>query len=1031
MRKLTLLTLLAAILCLPQWMMAKTDPVFGLNHYSSALSSMCIGRTYDANVVLYNHQNLPVTWSSSNTEYFTVDQDGIITPLKVNGDVPVYAYLRVHTDGDENYNSADDQIEVWIVNELVILRYTTAEVAVTPTNADDILGNGELSYNYATHTLTMNNWTVNCPTEYSISKSDIYDLFHYEGGELLTVNLVGTNTITDAKNLFDGTQDLTFTGSGSLTVNGETTINAAMGQLTIDGTSLTQNYATDDLSASQGYTAMAFWADKLAVINSGNFHVTVSTNVDLSLCGSCYSVGWVGTLTEGDILTEHVIWSADAANEANINDAYKDANYNGYFFDDQKGAMLPRELEIGIAAPVTPPSGPSGPSFTWSTRQINLVYLSCYNEGGKEQENGLINNIFTSLTQTRDKNEDYNDPGYESCQFSSGRIEISGCGDLKFKSIAGDLTGIIITGNIWTATDLPANWTYDDVAGTLTWVGTPDEEVTLSGNLSISVSSIEYFYSPAAAPRLGETFYDESGRILYQITGAQTVKIPSQINDSYGEDVPASVEDGGVTYYVTEIDDYAWYNKVHFTGANIGENVARIGAHAFDGCIRASEIHIYSGVLESIGDEAFKNCKLLQAVECYTDLPPMLGSDAFDGDNYLNHINVHSWVVPAYQAASSWSPYSSKITALFSAPAVGEQFFYVNQIYEVSATSPKQAKVLPYNAEVNAIYPITREGTLVIPEDVTYMSSGYAVTGIGANAYKDSTRFNMVLMPQAVKSIEAGAFLNCTGVEKVFFLWDDPNQVTWADANVGADFKTATSHGTQIFVPKGRLAAYQAWAPAWASCMYEGEVVDVTATADPWQTIYYRTFYDSSVDYMLPPSVSAFAGVIRDDNFILAHIASPGEIVPAGTAVVLQSFTQNYRLIPTGNTAPAYSGQNVLVGTDVDILRTSVGNNGENVYVLGREAWVGSDHLTGMGMYRYTGTTLGAHKAYLIYNGTGSGSSGQQNAPARFLFKQENQATGVENVQSDKAQCTKVIRNGQLILIKDGKEYNAQGLIIK
>ena len=82
-------------------------------------------------------------------------------------------------------------------------------------------------------------------------------------------------------------------------------------------------------------------------------------------------------------------------------------------------------------------------------------------------------------------------------------------------------------------------------------------------------------------------------------------------------------------------------------------------------------------------------------------------------------------------------------------------------------------------------------------------------------------------------------------------------------------------------------------------------------------------------------------------------------------------------------------------------------------------------------MYKYTGSTLGAHKTYLIYNGTGSGSSNQQNAPIRFLFHRENQPTGFESVQEGNASCSKILRDGQLIIIKDNKEYNAQGLIIK
>ena len=122
-----------------------------------------------------------------------------------------------------------------------------------------------------------------------------------------------------------------------------------------------------------------------------------------------------------------------------------------------------------------------------------------------------------------------------------------------------------------------------------------------------------------------------------------------------------------------------------------------------------------------------------------------------------------------------------------------------------------------------------------------------------------------------------------------------------------------------------------------------------------------------------------------------------------------------------------HDGRNDLVGTDVDIPRTSVGNNGENVYVLNRQATIGGNLYVGMGMYKYTGTTLGAHKAYLIYNAP----SGPNNAPARFLFRHENTPTDVENVQEGNASCTKILRDGQLIILKDGKEYNAMGQIVK
>ena len=65
---------------------------------------------------------------------------------------------------------------------------------------------------------------------------------------------------------------------------------------------------------------------------------------------------------------------------------------------------------------------------------------------------------------------------------------------------------------------------------------------------------------------------------------------------------------------------------------------------------------------------------------------------------------------------------------------------------------------------------------------------------------------------------------------------------------------------------------------------------------------------------------------------------------------------------------------------------------------------------------------LNPHKAYVIY----SGSQAPKRMP--FVF---NQATGVDNVQGDKVQSTKVIENGVLYIIRDGKKYNAQGQVIK
>ena len=714
-------------------------------------------------------------------------------------------------------------------------------------------------------------------------------------------------------------------------------------------------------------------------------------------------VGYANYPTEWNSIESTLTWAATPTNSVVLEDAL---------------VSHITSIVFTFASADPEPEPIPGPSFTWEQRQVNHVDLY------ETETAPVIKNIITSITRTSNGG---------NCYFGhwgeKGTLNIGNCGYLTFHSIVGDLRAIVITcSSVTTADYLSDGWTYDNEAGTLTWVGEyASDEVTLSGSLSIDISEIEFYYTPASAPRLGQSFYDATYQ-KYEITGAQTAKVAQQQWLSHTLDIPASVEDGGVTYYITEIDDYAFQDDLELPNVMGGANIGRIGAHAFDGCLRMDEIDIESEVLDEIGEAAFRSCKLMQDIGFYTELPPVLGEDAFDDTRYLNHILVPYGNLGAYQAASGWSTYAAKINTTYSDPQVGEQFFHHNQtttnIYAVLRTSPKEAKVLPYTAEVNAIYPITREGTLVIPEEALYIHNMYTITGIGANAYKDSTRFTTVMMPQAVKLIEEGAFRNCTGVEKVYFLWDDPTQVTWADADQGLDFKTAASGNTKIFVPENRLAAYQEWAPAWASCMIGADILDVTATGDPNNNLrHYRTFYDSQADYLLPPSVWAHAGYVSGGEFILYPVAFDGEILPRGTAVVLESETPEYRLIPTGNTAPLYTGRNDLIGTDVAFPRADLGADADRVYVLGKQATINEVNQVGMGMYRYTGTTLGAHKAYMIL------PPGANPAP-RFVFKHEENATDVENLQ-DNTPCTKILRDGQLIIIRDGKEYNAQGQTIK
>ena len=53
------------------------------------------------------------------------------------------------------------------------------------------------------------------------------------------------------------------------------------------------------------------------------------------------------------------------------------------------------------------------------------------------------------------------------------------------------------------------------------------------------------------------------------------------------------------------------------------------------------------------------------------------------------------------------------------------------------------------------------------------------------------------------------------------------------------------------------------------------------------------------------------------------------------------------------------------------------------------------------------------------------------NSDIEFSATFQVKPTGFENVQRDNVQCTKVIRNGQLVILRDGKVFNALGAEMK
>lgn len=206
--------------------------------------------------------------------------------------------------------------------------------------------------------------------------------------------------------------------------------------------------------------------------------------------------------------------------------------------------------------------------------------------------------------------------------------------------------------------------------------------------------------------------------------------------------------------------------------------------------------------------------------------------------------------------------------------------------------------------------------------------------------------------------------------------------------------------------------------------------IDVPTHQDPLNSQwYYTTFYHSTQNYALTnDATEAFVADLSGSDLVLTKIAEGEQVIPANTGVI---FRKSYSadpvvLAPTDAAGVSFTANNDLEGVDVQTDLTAIdGLTAANCYILSGQA---DDHsVVGVGFYKVNKSYLKEHKAYVKYVGS------QDSAPRRmrFVFEQENTATGMESIQPSAVSSQKVLRDGQLIILRNGVEYNANGQIVK
>ena len=661
--------------------------------------------------------------------------------------------------------------------------------------------------------------------------------------------------------------------------------------------------------------------------------------------------------------------------------------------------------------------------------------------------------------------------GYHFVQWSDGVTENPRAfvltQDTTFTAeFAYDRTGTC--GNDWALT-----WTYDPEGKVLTISGNGAFEQNMQcgaearGEMTEvifedGVTSIGNFAfqdcTSLTSVTIGNSVTSIGGSAFHSCSHLTSVTIPNSVT-SIGHAAFIACE--GLTSVtignsVTSIGDNAFQYCYGLTSITIPNSVTSIGEQAFAMCSSLASITIPSSV-EYIGEGAFAMCSGLTSVTCVRETPANLGNGAFDDTHANLKIYVPAGSVKTYKAG--WAAYADKIVAIHSITINESSHGSV----VASSSSAAAGETITLTATPDDGYRLKSiSGVyLPVPETLNSVSAQTTVTGtnfqcvgtMNANLYgwrvynSETLTVSSLNGTTLIKKIEFTSEWgeqrenNMLSVSAGTLSFDGNDPSTTVTIN-GINATSVTIHGSgtnnaktwcinsvKVYTEEELEISDTENANVKTFTMVDGEVtisaefepvptpepedVNITPNVDPQHAgVYYSTFYDSANKYALPAGVEAYVATIGENVLNLTRIAVAGQVIPNGEAVILKSTVTPFTLTPSEADAVTFSATNSLQGTDVAIATPA------NCYVLG-----GADGV--VGFYRYNGTNLNPHKAYVVF-------SGSNQAPRRmpFIFEQENTATGVENVQGN-VQSTKVIENGVLYIIKNGVRYNAQGQVVK
>ncbi len=528
----------------------------------------------------------------------------------------------------------------------------------------------------------------------------------------------------------------------------------------------------------------------------------------------------------------------------------------------------------------------------------------------------------------------------------------------------------------------------------LTSLAIPNSIKHIGTNAIVGTSSLTAI--TLTAPSIEEYCNGQLNELLYQ-SGCTTPRI-LQIDGNRLSNII-------IPETVSKISNYTFYNCSSLTSVAIGNSVTSIGKYAFSYCPSLTSVTIGNSVT-SIGECAFSYCSYLTSVTIGNNVTS-IGEETFRGCSSLTSITIPNSVTSIGEAAFG------KCSCLTSV------------IIGNSVT----------NIEKNTFWDCSSLSSVTIPN---------SVTNIGQWAFENCTSLNEITLPASVKSIDEEAFAGCTKLYDIYcFAMEPPTAYESSFANYNA-FLHVPCDNQRVYLLDVIFGNFK-----YIEC--------IEAETTPTDTVVVTpSFNDAEFIWPSNSSADSYTLAINKDGEIFCTLTfnANGQLTgiafapsrngqhnaPAAAAQTANGFAftvtgldeganYTYELLiqdRSGNTLQSYSGEfrtqstnDRTVTVEYDAAQGQV--TGAGTYLVGDTVTLTAIPNDGYRFVRWSNEVEDNPYTFVILD----------NVTLSAEFEAVIHSDVENTTPSQQSDTHKLLRNGQLLIIRDGKTYNIMGAEIK